>query len=220
MAYEKFSPIISQKYPIDLSSTIPSITGKPFKSDTIKNENATNQISEADQLYRLQTGFRHDLSYYHKLNSSLLTYSFGGIIYTKPFLTNRLIRPINFLYKLIVSGYKFVKMDADKLVFINQYDSWRWWEALYANTCPIHMDFEDWGWVMPVMPENKVHYWGVKKMEFEKSAKQLLQLTRDDILQIGINGRNWAKKHYSPVATAKRLIDLIEEIKFKKNRGK
>lgn len=214
MAYEKFNPIISKKYPIDFSTTLPSITERPFKSDIIKEE--TNQIfSETDKLYQLQTGFRHDLNYYRKLNSSILTYAFGGIVYVKPFLTNRLLHPKHQVYKLIHSGYKYINADISKLVFINQYDSWRWWEALYSNTCPIHMNFNDWGWLLPEMPENKVHYWGVNKLNFEESATQLMQLHRDDILQIGLNGRIWAKKHYSPVATTNRLLSLINDIKEK-----
>ncbi|HVA98903.1 MAG TPA: hypothetical protein VNG53_08410 [Bacteroidia bacterium] len=214
MAYEKFNPIISQKYPIDFSSSLSAITGKPFKAEAIKEEQPP-YFSEAEKLYQLQTGFRHDTNYYRKLNSSLLTYTFGGYVATKPFLTNRLLHPIHYLYKSIRWGYEQLNLDVSNLVFIYQYDSWRWWEALYANTCPIHMDFEDWGWVLPVMPENKIHYWGVKKLDFEKSANELRQLHRDDILQIGLNGRNWSKQHYNPLATANRLIDLVNKIKIK-----
>lgn len=215
MAYERFTPVISRKYPVDLSATLPAITGRPFKSNLII-EKGNQVLSEADKLYQLQTGYRHDTNYYRKLNSSLLTYAFGGFIYSKPFLTNRFLYPVQYFYKLIHYIYQMMNADVSPFVFINQFDSWRWWEALYANTCPIHMDFDDWGWILPVMPENKVHYWGVKKLDFERSAIELLKLHREDILQIGLNGRNWAKEHYSPIATAQRLLGLINEIKGKR----
>jgi len=200
-AVNEMSPVLVQKHPI-------------FKSITIDLENKEPKfLSETDKLYWLQSGHRHDPEYYKLLNSSLLTYSFGGFIFTKPFATNRIVRQFQKVYKLSAAILDKLSIDNSGCYFIDQFDSWRLWESFYSNSCPIHMNFDSWDWVLPVMPINKVHYWGVSGFNFAQSASELISLHNDDILQIGYNGRIWAKENYGPIAVAERFLHMIKQLK-------
>jgi len=199
-AVDEMSATISKKHPLYNAITI-----------NIENKDAIT-LSEIDKSYWLQSGHRHDPSYYKLLNSSLITYSFGGFIFTKPFATNRIVRQFQSLYKLKAAVLQKLNVDNSSCYFINQFDSWRLWESFYAKTCPIHMDFDDWQWVLPVMPINKIHYWGVPKFNFIDSAQELLSLNNDAILKIANAGRNWALENYNSKATALRFIEMINKL--------
>jgi hypothetical protein len=203
-AVEKMSPVLKRKYEIFNGATDHFALADPAK------------LTDADKIYAEQSGKRHDPVYYQKLNSSLLTYSFGGFLCPRPFATNRINKQFQQGYKLASAILKKFNRDDSGCYFINQFDSWRLWESFYSRTCPIHMDFEDWDFVLPVMPVNKVHYWGVKRFQFEQSAEELLALHRDDILQIGENGRKWSLENYGPIAVAERFVNTIEEIDSRK----
>jgi len=94
--------------------------------------------------------------------------------------------------------------------YINQFDSWRLWESLVSNSVPIHLDFEENGFVLPVMPENFKHYWGVTGLDFEQSAIALLEANRDHLDTITFSGKQWALEHYSPIAQAQRLLNYLK----------
>jgi hypothetical protein len=74
------------------------------------------------------------------------------------------------------------------------------------------MDFDNWDWVLPVMPINKVHYWGVSGLNFKESAKELLSMDNETIMKIASAGRQWALDNYSPKATTQRLLKLINAL--------
>jgi hypothetical protein len=192
-AVNEMSPSFEKKYPV-------------FNSVTIDIENKKKKIFSAlDEQYWIQSGHRHDPEYYKLLNTSLFTYAFGGFLYLKPFATNRIVRQLQHLTKL----KKNIFGENPKNYFINQFDSWRLWESFYANSCPIHMDFDYWDWILPVMPQNKIHYWGVEGFDFKKSAEVLIQLNEKDILKITKAGKQWSLENYSSKAVAKRLIEMI-----------
>jgi hypothetical protein len=165
-----------------------------------------------EQLYWEQSGHRHDPAYYKRLNNSLLTFAFGGFIFPRPFAATRLSRPFQAGTKVISSLMKALGKDDSFCYFIDQYDSWRLWESFYSNSCPVHMDFEDWKFILPEMPQNKVHYLGVKRFEFEQSAAEITSIHPDDLLGIGQEGRKWSVTHYGPVAVARRFCERVAEI--------
>jgi len=200
MAVEKMSPVLSGKYAAFNGAT----------ADFAPADAAL--LTPADTVYAKQSGSRHDPVYYQRLDTSILTYAFGGFVLPKPFATNRLVRPLQGGVKLAAALLRKLKQDDSGCYFINQFDSWRLWEALYSRTCPIHLDLEDWSLVLPVMPVSKVHYWGVKRFQFEQSAEELLAMHRDDLQEIGENGRIWSKVHYSPLAVAERFITLVNQL--------
>lgn len=196
-AVEEMSPVLEKKYPL-------------FNSITTTKD--INDLSERDKLYLLQSGYRHNPKYYMALNSSMLTYAFGGFIFTKPFATNRVVRQFQQYYKMKASLLKKMNKDNSSCYFVDQFDSWRLWESFYANTCPIHMDFDDWDWVLPVMPINRVHYWGVRQFNFLESAEELLSLDKQVVLKIVTAGRKWSIENYNPETTALRLIEMIKRV--------
>ncbi len=200
LALEQFTPPMKNKYKIC-----------NYTTDT--SEQALELFSKRDLSFWTQTNKRHDPRYYELLNESLLTYAFGGFLHIKPFATNRINRQLQIYYELKKNILEKTRRDTSDCYLISQFDSWRWWEALYSNTCPIHMNFEDWNWVLPEMPLEGVHYWGVKRFEFEQSATKLLALSRQEILEIGKKGRSWVSEHYSPVAVAKRFLRIMNSLK-------
>ena len=199
-AVTEMSSFLSKKYPILNAVTI-NLENKELAA-----------LPEKEKSYFLQSGYRHDPAYYKLLNASLLTYSFGGFIFTKPFATNRIVRQFRKLYKIKAAVLQKMNKDNSSCYFIDQFDSWRLWESFYANTCPIHMDFNSWDWVLPIMPVNKVHYWGVNNFNFKQSADELLNLSNQDILKIAQVGKQWSKENYSPKATSAIFIEMIKKI--------
>lgn len=199
-AVEQLTPVLSKKYQVFNSITNGFQVMNP------------NSFSATDKSYWEQSGHRHDPAYYKLLNSSLLTLAFGGFTHIRPFATNRLVKQMQHLYKFRSAALRLLKLDDSKCYFIDQFDSWRLWESFYSNTCPIHMDFEHWNWVLPVMPVNKVHYWGVSAFKFRESAEELLSLDKDTLLAIARAGKQWSLDNYSPRAIALRFVDMINKI--------
>jgi hypothetical protein len=197
-AVNEMSPVISAKFPIFEEITM-----------SLKNYDPTF-ASDTDRLNWLQSGHRHDPKYFRLLNTSRLTYAFGGFIYPKPFATNRIVRQLQVLSGAKANILKRFGKDNSKCYMIDQFDSWRLWESFYSSTCPIHMDFEYWGWVLPVMPKSKIHYWGVEGFRFKEAAEELLAVKKESLEQITMEGRKWSAENYSPIATAKRFVEMIK----------
>lgn len=200
--HKRLTPIIENVYPIENY-----ITDSLQYSD-VKDIN----ISKMDQLYWAQTGRRHNPEFYQTLNQYLFTYTFGGNLGLLPIeinFYNKFLRRKNLLYFKIL---EFLKKDYDELFFLYQFDSWRFWEALYSNTIPVHIDLESWGAMLPVMPVNKKHYLGINKLQVNQFSKEILSLPKQQLRQIAMDGKLWAFENYSPKAVAERLLKLIETI--------
>ncbi len=187
---KEFYPLIKHKYPIEY-----------YVSDTLDKTESINPLS-----YWSQTGRRHNGDYYKKINNYLFINTVGGIIDIMPIARNNISKFIRQKNKLLSAFYK------TGYLHIYQFDSWRFWEGLLSNACPIHMDFESWSFVLPEMPQNRTHYWGIPKLSFKESAAELLKLSKNEVTNISKNGRNWALDYYSPKPTAQRLINLIDKL--------
>jgi hypothetical protein len=194
-----------------------------IKNRYVIYEKTSESTMADDQISNEQTKGRHDRNYFQRLNQSLLTYCFGGNyqlkmplyrdlpsrlrkkwIQTREKLLRQMIRPQTYdEYLNFIARYQ-------QYYYINQFDSWRLWESLVSNSVPIHLDFEENGFVLPVMPENFKHYWGVTGLNFEQSAIALLEANRDHLETIAFAGKQWALKHYSPIAQAQRLLNYLK----------
>lgn len=180
---EHLLPFIDPKYNID--RTISKITIKETKD-------------KYD--YWNQTGKRHEATYYQKLNQSLFSFAFGGILtYKTPRLFYKIKETIE-KYTTIRTSYNFDLI---------QYDSWRFWEILLSNSCPIHLELSAWKAQLPIMPKSGIHYIGVKNLNFHQTAQYMNSLTKEKILQIGKNGKQWVLENYNPRRTSERFLDLI-----------
>jgi len=91
---------------------------------------------------------------------------------------------------------------------ILRWDSWRFWESLTCGCLTFHLDFDKYGFMLPVMPENWKHYIGLNLEDIKGDVERLMD-ERDKIPEIAENGRTWALAHYSPLATAKRFLGYV-----------
>jgi hypothetical protein len=89
-----------------------------------------------------------------------------------------------------------------------QWDSWRFWETLALGATPLMFDLAKLGVVLPVMPENWVHYVGLDLEDPFGSIREL-ENRWHDIPQIAAAGRSWLIDHYSPVANARRVCHEV-----------
>ncbi|OFX70912.1 MAG: hypothetical protein A2X12_10210 [Bacteroidetes bacterium GWE2_29_8] len=186
---DELSPVLSKKYVMF-----------NYLTDQLSTTDSNDCLS-----YWSQTGRRHNEEYYRLLNSSMLTFVFGGIIDVKPIGKDYASKMLRQLNKLMSKLYRSKRSN---FLFIYQYDSWRLWESLVSNTCPIHVDFEEWGFEMPYMPENGKHYIGVRNLDFKKAGDMILDLTDNEIKEIAENGKKWVLEHYN----TKRLFELLKEL--------
>lgn len=93
---------------------------------------------------------------------------------------------------------------------ILRWDSWRWWESLAAGCLTFHLDFEKYGFALPVMPEPWRHYIPIDASDPKGTAERLLR-EEPRWAEIAAAGRAWAIEHYSPRPTAQRFVDLLRD---------
>jgi hypothetical protein len=95
-----------------------------------------------------------------------------------------------------------------------RWDSWRFWEAAIFGCVPIHLDFEKYGFELPVMPQPWVHYIPIDLTTVNLLPERIESLLRekpDALVEMGMNARNWALTHYNPTECARRLIVAVIE---------
>jgi hypothetical protein len=92
-----------------------------------------------------------------------------------------------------------------------RWDSWRFWESLVFGCVTIHLDFEEYGFELPVMPGNWKHYIGLNLSELKRDVERMMD-ERELLSEIAWNGRKWAIEHYSPLAVGKRFCSLISRL--------
>ena len=202
LVISNFHPLLNDKYPID-DSTEPKIEVPDIESIT--------EVDDQQLSYLYQTKHRHNPNYFKRLNEARLTSVFGGFIMRKPIREHKSRFPFLQLYKrqVLIPG---LNINAQKY-FIYQYDSWRLWESLYASTIPIHLDLEEWGATLPLMPVNGEHYIGVKNFDFKACSEYIKGLSEAELVAISEAGTQWVKENYSPANTAQYLLSEVEKIK-------
>lgn len=187
MSINEMLPVLAQKYKINHSVT-----------DHIDIKTIAN-LSTND--YWNQTGRRHNAGYYKQLNESLLTLTFcGAFEQKKPTLLYRIKETIE---------KRTIRLS--KNFTVANFDSWRFWESLYSETCPVHLDFTFWNLRFPVQPAAGKHFVGVRNMNFKETAECIKSMSVDEIKQIAQEGRKFASENYTPLPTAKRLINMINK---------
>ena len=61
----------------------------------------------------------------------------------------------------------------------------------------------------PAEPTNGTHYLGLKGLDPKQVSKIFSQLEVSDLEWIGLQGKQWVDKHYSPRAQAMRLLEEL-----------
>ncbi len=92
-----------------------------------------------------------------------------------------------------------------------RWDSWRFWEALVFGCAAVQLDFERYGFKLPVMPENWQHYIGINLADVRSDLERMMD-ERTKLSEIAWNGRQWAIQNYSPVAVARRFLAICESL--------
>jgi hypothetical protein len=135
--------------------------------------------------------------HFEKLSTSIGCLAYGGYfaqdMHKTPYLAERLPP---------------AKAAFQRDTVILRWDSWRFWESLTAGCATVHLDFEKYGFILPVMPVNGVHYIGIDLENIQATVK-LLTGPRERLIEIGEQGKQWAITHYSPLAVAKRFLNHI-----------
>jgi hypothetical protein len=153
-----------------------------------------------DRLMRLQTSSRHVPNYYKTLLSSQCILAFGG--YFLPAFPRRYTSLLGRATRKIVEKFNM------KTQYIDQWDSWRFWEALAAGCVPIHLDFDKYGFILPVRPKNWKHYIGIDLDDLDGSIDRIAQ-NLERMPEISAAGRLWALEHYTPVVVARRFLETV-----------
>jgi hypothetical protein len=146
------------------------------------------------------TGRRHSESFYARLKSSMACAAFGGqfspgVFRSTENLAERVLN--NAVWRLGRSTRT-----------IMQFDSWRFWESLAAGCLTLQVDYQDFGCMLPVMPQSGIHYAGIDILARD-CADAIRGASLDELGRIAGAGRAWALEHYSPAASASRLLDLL-----------
>jgi hypothetical protein len=88
---------------------------------------------------------------------------------------------------------------------IVQWDSWRFWEALGAGCAAFNLDLERYGALLPVMPVNGRHYFGI---DLDRPRHAIERIADDPgcLQRVAAAGREWALANYAPAAMARRFL--------------
>jgi len=189
-SHRKFDPLIQRL--LDLDPTRDDLSVAP--------------LDPYDRLMWEQTNHRHSRSYYERLKHSQAVSCFcGELIPPLPWHN-----PAQYLVggnkaRLKLAFYRFLGRLDPRPERIVQWDSWRFWESLAAGCATFNVDFERYGALLPVMPENGRHYFGVNL----DNPKPVLERIMDDpgsLERVARDGQAWARTHYSPPAMARRFL--------------
>lgn len=168
-------------------------------------DSSTDQFSQPPTdpytyLQWLQSGRRHYPGYYQRLKETVACACFGGY-----FVSDWGIDPSSASGRLLKRAIGKLGIKTRSVV---QWDSWRLWESLAAGCATFHLDFDKYGFLLPVMPQNWKHYIGVDLDNISATLDRLAD-EPDCLEKIASQGQQWARQHYSPIATAERFLKTV-----------
>ena len=190
----EFLPIIQNMLPID--DSVDGFDDPPMDSH--------------HHLQWVQTGRRHYPRYYERLKNSAACACFGGV-FVPPWPRDTFAPP-TFWDRNLNRLWRVWHRTLNKLVShperILQWDSYRFWESLASGCVAFHVDFDKYGCLPPVVPENWRHYVGIDLDNPQEAVDRIAD--EPDILQrISVEGRRWALENYGPVPIAERFLQII-----------
>lgn len=103
----------------------------------------------------------------------------------------------------MLRAHSFDRINAPAIIM--RWDSWRFWESLVAGCVAVHLNFDKYGFRLPVMPKPWIHYAPIDLDDIKGSVTALM----DHEAQwpaIAEAGRAWAIEHYAPKPTALRVL--------------
>ncbi len=163
----------------------------------------------ADPYHRLmweQTAWRHYPDYYVRLRNCVACSCVGGqFVPGIPDNWHVYDGGGGVRTRLRQYGYRLVSRISGSVPRWSQWESWRFWESLGAGTAALMLDFEKYGVQIPVQPENWVHYIGLDLDNLSRDLDRL-RSDRDVFARVGQAGRDWVRRHYSPLPLAEQFL--------------
>ncbi len=142
--------------------------------------------------------------YMDAMLGSKICLAYGGDFYT-PITPNPWFKKND---PPLANMHNFERIDAP--AFIQRWDSFRLWESFVAGCLTVHLDFEKYGFALPIMPKAWEHYAPIDLNNLERSVTEIFD-RESQWHEIAEKGREWAITHYSPEATASRVFSEIIE---------
>lgn len=147
---------------------------------------------------RIDDGYLFQSGHYDRLARAIGCLAYGGN-FEEDYSRNEAFRK---------SGLKVARVVGDDPIIV-RWDSWRLWESLASGCVTVALDFAEYGFCLPVMPQNGVHYVGLRLDRIGETIEFLSTASDDQLAAIGEAGRAWALEHYSPKAVAVRFAEKI-----------
>lgn len=147
---------------------------------------------------------RWSAEYYRHLAGYRGSLAYGGF-YSQNLLSNP-------WFKTIEPLSSFLSMtNYHQETVVLRWDSWRFWESLAFGCATIHLDFEQYGFNLPVLPENWTHYIGIRLDRLQEDLERLYD-EQARLSEIAEQGKEWAIRHYSPIAVARRFLETSQRL--------
>ncbi|HVU34458.1 MAG TPA: hypothetical protein VHE61_13565 [Opitutaceae bacterium] len=183
------------------------VAARHFEIDRTRDDLSVAPSDPTERLRWDQTQRRHSQSYYDRLGRAQAAAAFcGELIPPRPFQPSYLVGGRKARLRRAV--YEVLAHFDSAPPRLIQWDSWRFWEALVAGCAVFNFELPHFGVELPVMPENFVHYIGVRP---DNVTAVFQRLDADPALlgRIASRGRAWTMEHYSPGAVAKRFLTSL-----------
>ncbi len=103
-------------------------------------------------------------------------------------------------------AHTFTRLDAPAVIL--RWDSFRLWESFAAGCLTVHLDFEKYGFALPVKPKAWEHYVPINLDNIAGSVDAMLDREKD-WPAIAEQGRAWAIEHYAPRPTTIRVLSQM-----------
>jgi len=91
---------------------------------------------------------------------------------------------------------------------IVRWDCWKIWESFAFECLVINLDFDKYGFILPVMPVEGEHYLGIDLEDPKSSCERIMDM-RSKWRDIAKAGKKWAIENYSPKIVAQRFIENL-----------
>lgn len=144
--------------------------------------------------------------YAQQLAGALAVLAYGGS-YSTNYIDYEYMRNSFMAAPAQLSMRTFKNFTRESVVF--RWDSWRFWEAALFGAAPLQLDFDKYGFELPVNPRPWIEYIPVDLAEAANLPGQLAERLRhepDLFTRIGANSRQWALDNYSPTAVANYVL--------------
>jgi hypothetical protein len=195
---------LSFKYPAEREQVVIK-NFRPSRNQFVRLSLELSLVPIIEQLLPIDRRFtssweRWDTSHLDRLGSSLMCLAYGGN-YQDDYSVfwEREVKPTDPRYEFLTQRRIF------QTPVVTRWDSWRFWESISMGCLTIQLDFDKYGFELPVMPENWVHYVGVSLDTLKEDVERLMD-ERDRIPEVTKAGQEWALKHYTPRPVAERFL--------------